>query len=481
MSTRVLVSLTLLLAACSGGPARAPELVCERSDPEEVCDVQLGESTVQIVTTTWGTGSTLVSLHDNEQTAVDAARVLLPRHGGRLIELRHSGERRVRFVLGENAWTVDPNRIFTPEGREATLWLEGEEERGSWWSRRGPLREVEKLAAALEDRLFQQWPGSALIAVHNNTDGEYSVDDYGPGGRLAGDAEAVHREPQIDADDFLFVTERGDFNDGRKAQLNTVLQASGVLDDGSLSVFAAREGRSYINVEVQHREVSRQHALMHTVLTWHPGEPPEEPPPWTEAPLPFGETRRALSRAYRELHQGRPFDAEEAVRIAPRLVVVHHTATATAAEARAIFEPEVLRGRADISGAGALNVSAHFLVDRDGGITRLVPENVLARHTIGLNHLAIGIENVGGRAEQPLTEAQLAANERLIRHLASQHPITHLLGHHETNRMDGHRYFEEADPNYRTVKVDPGPEFMGQLRTRLADLGLEGLPAPPSD
>ena len=63
--------------------------------------------------------------------------------------------------------------------------------------------------------------------------------------------------------------------------------------------------------------------------------------------------------------------------------------------------------------AGALNVSSHFLVDRDGRVQQLLPENRIARHCIGLNHLSIGIENVGTNSA-PLMSAQLQANLDLI-------------------------------------------------------------------
>ena len=41
---------------------------------------------------------------------------------------------------------------------------------------------------------------------------------------------------------------------------------------------------------------------------------------------------------------------------------------------------------------GTLNVGAQFLVGRDGAIWQLMPETALARHAIGLNWCAIGIE-----------------------------------------------------------------------------------------
>ena len=46
----------------------------------------------------------------------------------------------------------------------------------------------------------------------------------------------------------------------------------------------------------------------------------------------------------------------------------------------------------------------------------------MARHVIGLNHCAIGIENVGGTIDTPLTKKQLKANIKLVNYLKQQYP-----------------------------------------------------------
>jgi N-acetylmuramoyl-L-alanine amidase len=105
-----------------------------------------------------------------------------------------------------------------------------------------------------------------------------------------------------------------------------------------------------------------------------------------------------------------------------------------------------------------------------------MPETRMARHCIGLNHLAIGVENVGDGDRYPLTEAQVAANAALVRYLAARHPITHLIGHHESRAMEDHPYFLERDDAYRNRKPDPGAAFMREVRARVADLDLAGPP-----
>ncbi|MFN7147145.1 MAG: N-acetylmuramoyl-L-alanine amidase, partial [Myxococcota bacterium] len=192
--------------------------------------------------------------------------------------------------------------------------------------------------------------------------------------------------------------------------------------------------------------------------------------------LPYGPDREALTVAYLTAHRTTPLTGDAAVdtRMVPRVVVLHWTAGPTAESAWRTFAPARLAGRPDLADAGALNVGAHYLVDRDGTIVRLVPDDRVVRHCIGLNHVAIGIENVGGGKEWPLTDAQVAANAALVRWLAARHPLTHLVGHSEYRGLEDEPFFEERDPAYRTTKPDPGADFLGKVRAEVADLGLAG-------
>lgn len=189
------------------------------------------------------------------------------------------------------------------------------------------------------------------------------------------------------------------------------------------------------------------------------------------SPLPNQEAREALSVEYWRSHYGEP---PSPLRIEPKVVVLHWTAGPTPESAVATFSPAELGGRPELG--GGVNVGAHFLVHQDGLVEQLLPETAMARHVIGLNHVAIGIENVGG-PELPLTEAQAQANAALIRLLTQRFPITHVIGHMEYQAFEGHPYWAEKDPNYRTQKPDPGADFMAQVRAKIEDLALEGPPA----
>ena len=100
----------------------------------------------------------------------------------------------------------------------------------------------------------------------------------------------------------------------------------------------------------------------------------------------------------------------------------------------------------------------------------------MARHVIGLNHAAIGIENVGGTKETPLTKAQLQANIDLVNYLNKKYPIEFLLGHYEYPQFQGHSLWLEKDDAYRTQKTDPGKEFMQKLREETKSLKFKPVP-----
>jgi len=192
-----------------------------------------------------------------------------------------------------------------------------------------------------------------------------------------------------------------------------------------------------------------------------------------EAPIPWSDERAALTLEYRRLHSDR---AAKDLEIEPRVIVLHYTGGGTARSALETFKPARLgTSRPELARGGAVNVSAHFLVDRDGAIVRLQPETRYARHCIGLNHIAIGIENVGDESRWPLTEAQIAADAALVRELARRFRITHLLGHQEAAAFAGHAYFVELVPGYKNAKPDPGARFMKAVREAVADLKLAGL------
>ncbi len=196
-----------------------------------------------------------------------------------------------------------------------------------------------------------------------------------------------------------------------------------------------------------------------------------------DTPVSFSQNRIDLTKEYIEQHYG---IAPKDITINPKIIVLHWTAIGTFDSSFAVFNQETLNGsRPDIASAGQVNVAIQFLVDKDGTIHRLMPETWMARHCIGLNYESIGVENVGGDNDKDdLTDQQIEANIKLVRYLVKKYPgIKYLIGHYEYEEMENSPLWMEKDPNYRTVKYDPGDRFMEAVRKGVSDLNLKG----PSD
>ncbi|HEX8384988.1 MAG TPA: hypothetical protein VF576_02335, partial [Rubricoccaceae bacterium] len=243
-------------------PETPPEASADTSVSVVTTGLRVGETAVEVrvterpcVRACW---SALV-VHDDEDTAVEAALAVVRRDGGRLVELRHAGTRNLTFQLGGEAFTVDPNRIFTDAGRARTL---------AALSRDTPAARA--AGAAFADALLAVYgEPSVVVALHNNTEANYSAASYGPGGADAGEAADVALVPEADPDDFVFVTTRPLFDAVAASGANAVLQDNAAAtDDGSLSVWAAQNGRPYVNVEAQHGHLAEQVRLVGALRGW---------------------------------------------------------------------------------------------------------------------------------------------------------------------------------------------------------------------
>lgn len=188
-----------------------------------------------------------------------------------------------------------------------------------------------------------------------------------------------------------------------------------------------------------------------------------EAPAIVRQPLPWSEERDRLTQEYAQLHYGMSI-----TEIVPQAVVVHWTAGGTWQSAYYTFCDDT---RAD----GQVNVSSQFVVDRDGTIYLLTPEETtMGRHVIGYNWCAIGIENVGGIDNvEDLTPEQLEANAALISYLHGKYPtIQYVFGHYQQTAARASGLYIEHVDGYYSLKSDPGPIFMRGLRERLSPEGL---------
>jgi beta-N-acetylhexosaminidase len=150
-------------------------------------------------------------------------------------------------------------------------------------------------------------------------------------------------------------------------------------------------------------------------------------------PILFGPKRKAEMAAYAEKHYG-----IHSWRLRPKVIVEHYTASDSFSSAWNTFaadtpDPEL----GELPGT-----CAHFIVDRDGTIYQLVRLDVMCRHTVGLNHVAIGIEDVGiSDAEILHDRAQLRSALALTAWLVGRFHIRirNVIGHNESLSSPYHR------------------------------------------
>lgn len=237
--------------------------------------LMLGETEVRVnLYEKEGARLTLFAPHHNEQAGIRAAKEIIEAKGGRLIEIESldaNGKplRNVRFTLGGKNFTLDPNRIYTANGRTCGGFAAETE------------TAVGKFAAAVLGLLFAA-DGKRLregerfvVAVHNNTDFETRMNSSATRDLTAASflraqsADAEHgafsaqadgvfvSNMEFDADNFVFLSTPTHIGFFAAQGYNVVVQSAAArtastrcnIDDGSLSVYAAQNGMEYICLE----------------------------------------------------------------------------------------------------------------------------------------------------------------------------------------------------------------------------------------
>ena len=205
------------------------------------------------------TGIVYFNMHDNENTCVEAVKSIVDAHGGYFVELKAQGKRLITFHLKGRKYIFDPNRVFTSKGTIKTLKKYGKYSKEAY-------DEIRSFVKKLSGYVFIGGC-KLMVAAHNNTDERYSLKSYMQGGPYIRDASRVYFNPNMDPDDFFYVTDEGYFHYFKKRGLNVVLQNNRtVTDDGSLSVYCGRHGIPYINVEAQHGHLKEQLEMFRAIL-----------------------------------------------------------------------------------------------------------------------------------------------------------------------------------------------------------------------
>ncbi|MEK7723706.1 MAG: hypothetical protein AAB336_05105, partial [Acidobacteriota bacterium] len=136
----------------------------------------LGETEVRInLYENAGSNITFFSPHHNEQIARNLAKEYVEKKGGRLVEIESfdaqgKPSRNIKFALNGKTFSLDPNRIFTENGRNCDTLP----------------AEIDLLVKEFADKVLRVIfaDGKALrdgerfiVAVHNNTDFDSKDED----------------------------------------------------------------------------------------------------------------------------------------------------------------------------------------------------------------------------------------------------------------------------------------------------------------
>jgi N-acetylmuramoyl-L-alanine amidase len=185
---------------------------------------------------------------------------------------------------------------------------------------------------------------------------------------------------------------------------------------------------------------------------------------WT--PIPFGTKRKAETVAYTRRHYGSFLTPTWRLK-KPHVIVIHYT-EASYGSTFNTFANDVPDSELHELPA----TSAHFVIDTDGTIHQLVSLGTMARHTVGLNWTAIGIEHVGFSDAQVLGDRkQISASLHLVQWLRCRYGIAvkNVIGHNESLSSP---YHHEDVPSLRTqTHSDFDRHDMNIYRSRLRALG----------
>ena len=241
---KLIVLLVLLQLGCNYVP----------SDTPFTQEYKLGQTKVSLVKQIASEPENLIffNMHENEYTSIKAIKTYAKEHRINYLYLKHTGKRRIDFEL-QKEYSIDPNRIFTPKGRKATL-LDGASHSDK------AQRMVAEFAM---DILFELRDSKTIITMHNNTNENYSIQSYMPDSSEAVNTKKLYINPEMDPDDFIYTTVPKFYAAMVKRGINVILQDNqNYVDDGSLSVYCGIMDLQYINIETEHDHLEKQLELM---------------------------------------------------------------------------------------------------------------------------------------------------------------------------------------------------------------------------
>jgi hypothetical protein len=265
--------------------------------------LMLGETEIRInVYENAGANVTFFAPHHNEQLGIRLAKEIVDAKGGRVVEIESFDEkgkpaRYLKFQYAGKAYSIDPNRIYTDNGRMCNVAYE-------------PNPAVKIFADNLLKLLLPP-DGKSLrenerfiVAVHNNVDVSAKDSDAQSTdltavaflkaqstnnlvhGAFQDQADGVFlSNTETDEDNFVFLSSPAYMGFFAERGFNVVVQKAASklqtrqcsVDDGSLSVYSSQNNISYICLEADGTNgAMRQRQMLEAVYALMPKETPTE-------------------------------------------------------------------------------------------------------------------------------------------------------------------------------------------------------------
>lgn len=147
-----------------------------------------------------------------------------------------------------------------------------------------------------------------------------------------------------------------------------------------------------------------------------------------------------------------------------KYIIMHHTALS-------------LEDTLKVFSSKRSNVSAHYLVAKDGQVIQLLPENVTAYHAgrsywngnINLNDISIGIEVVN-LGDEPFTKEQMQSLEELSLDIMQRYELApqDVLAHADvapTRKSDPNKYFDWEGLAEKNIGLWPDNNIIENIRS----------------
>lgn len=254
---------------------------------ERTKSVRLGDQTVYLkIFEKPGKDIVFAHVHENEVAALEAGKQILAKHGGRLVTLMHSSDgtknRNVTFTHAKTTYQFDPNRIYSVDDK--VLFKTIRIIKGNGKVDQNVIDIIKNLATQIWGEMHDL---PYIVAIHNNknTPAEvktkwlflhrlepesYSVNSYIKSFDQSGESNKscsdIYINPMVNNSEFFIVTERNDFKMLSEKRYTVVLQNDNPVDDGSMSVYAYRKGKRYVNAEAKMGRVKEQIEMLEILL-----------------------------------------------------------------------------------------------------------------------------------------------------------------------------------------------------------------------